>query len=63
MNITTLEAMPLGCVVITIATPITANAITLGKATSFYPGTLDDVRLYNRALSPSEVKRLYHLGK
>jgi hypothetical protein len=25
-------------------------------------GVMDDVRIYNRALSPAEVKRLYQLG-
>lgn len=28
-----------------------------------YPGLLDDVRVYNRALSPSEAKQLYNLGR
>jgi hypothetical protein len=29
---------------------------------TFFDGALDDVRLYNRALSPTEVQRLYKLG-
>jgi hypothetical protein len=28
-----------------------------------FNGTLDDVRIYNRVLSPAEVKRLYDLGR
>jgi hypothetical protein len=28
----------------------------------YYDGILDDVRIYNRALSPTEVKQLYQLG-
>jgi hypothetical protein len=28
----------------------------------FFAGTIDDVRVYNRALSPQEIKRLYELG-
>jgi len=28
-----------------------------------FPGTIDDVRIYNRALSASEVKQLYKLGQ
>ena len=28
----------------------------------FDRGTLDDVRIYNRALSPDEIKRLYNMG-
>jgi len=27
-----------------------------------FDGSLDDVRIYNRALSPDEISRLYHLG-
>jgi Concanavalin A-like lectin/glucanases superfamily len=27
-----------------------------------YPGSLDDIRIYNRALSAAEVKQLYNLG-
>jgi hypothetical protein len=29
----------------------------------FFNGSLDDVRIYNRALSATEVKQLYNLGK
>lgn len=29
----------------------------------YFPGSLDDVRVYNRALSATEVKQLYNLGK
>jgi hypothetical protein len=28
-----------------------------------YTGSMDDVRIYNRALSAAEVKRLYELGR
>jgi hypothetical protein len=27
-----------------------------------FDGSLDDVRIYNRALSATEVQQLYHLG-
>ena len=27
-----------------------------------YKGVLDDVRIYNRALSPAEIQQLYQLG-
>src|SRR3989338_11541268 len=27
-----------------------------------FPGSFDDVRVYNRALSPDEIKRLYNMG-
>jgi hypothetical protein len=33
-----------------------------GASATFFSGTLDDVRFYNRALSADEVRRLYHLG-
>jgi len=28
----------------------------------YFPGLIDDVRIYNRALSPDEIKRLYNMG-
>src|SRR3989338_130699 len=28
----------------------------------FFPGTIDEFRIYNRALSPDEIKRLYKIG-
>ena len=30
---------------------------------SYFPGTIDDVRIYNRVLSAGEVKQLYLAGK
>lgn len=30
--------------------------------TNFFPGRIDDVRIYNRALSAAEVRQLYELG-
>ena len=33
-----------------------------GGIDSDFIGKIDDVRVYNRALSPTEVKQLYHLG-
>ena len=32
-------------------------------ATQYFDGTIDDVRIYNRALSAAEVLQLYNLGK
>ena len=55
-------------VVVTTTTAITGNPIEIGRAPDshggfvYLHGTLDDVRIYNRALSPSEVQALYHLG-
>ena len=34
-----------------------------GPAGNFFPGVLDDIRIYNRILSPDEIKRLYTMGR
>jgi len=34
-----------------------------GAATSFFPGSIDDARIYNRALSAGEVATLYNAGR
>ncbi|MCX6784311.1 MAG: LamG domain-containing protein [candidate division WWE3 bacterium] len=48
-------------VVVTTATGITANAIKLALVGStYYAGQLDDVRLYNYALTGTQVKTLYN---
>jgi hypothetical protein len=31
--------------------------------TDFFDGLIDDVRIYNRALSADEIKRLYNMGR
>jgi len=50
-------------VTITTATAINASAIQIGKTgTGYYAGVLDDVRIYNRALSASDVAQLYKQG-
>ncbi|MBI2023163.1 hypothetical protein HYT01_01190 [Candidatus Giovannonibacteria bacterium] len=50
-------------VVVTTNSAITANAITIGKASgSVFGGRIDDIRIYNRALSSDEIKRLYRVG-
>jgi hypothetical protein len=42
---------------------VTAGAIgRFHEGTQRYTGQLDDIRLYNRALSPSEIKQLYEGG-
>jgi hypothetical protein len=41
------------------------NTLSLGATAAGgngFPGLLDDVRIYNRALSPEEIKCLYLLG-
>jgi hypothetical protein len=42
------------------------SPIQIGKDTrggSYFSGAVDDVRVYNRALSAEEVKRLYNMGR
>ena len=46
---------------------VTSNALVLGKdapgATEWFAGKLDDMRLYNRALTEDEIDLLYHFGE
>jgi len=50
-------------VVVTTPTGLNATAFTLGLSGGVYfAGKLDEVRLYNRVLSASEVKQLYNIG-
>jgi hypothetical protein len=34
-----------------------------GSGGAYYTGLLDDVRVYNRALTLDEIKRLYNMGR
>jgi len=48
----------------TEALPVNTNPLLFGKdliRTKWFKGTLDEVRIYNRALSQSEIKRLMNL--
>jgi hypothetical protein len=47
------------------ASPGSSQPIYIGSngVNSFFSGALDDVRIYNRALSPQEVQTLYDLGR
>lgn len=52
-------------VIITTQSPITANAFEIGRANSNYTDNntrIDDIRLYNRELSPIEAENLYGWG-
>lgn len=46
-------------------TPIVPSAFTIGSATGirFFNGMINDVRIYNRALSDSEVNELYNFER
>ncbi len=40
------------------------NDVAFGVASStYYGGALDDLRMYNRALSATEVQALYNAGR
>jgi hypothetical protein len=48
--------------------PGTANGFDIGNTTNlsaarYFPGLIDDVRVYNRALSPAEIQALYNAEK
>ncbi|MDE1975233.1 MAG: LamG domain-containing protein, partial [Patescibacteria group bacterium] len=59
----TLTANVWNHIVVTDTANTSANAITIGKANGSYTGgVIDDVRIYNRALSATEVKQLYDMG-
>ncbi|MSU44781.1 hypothetical protein EXS45_01190 [Candidatus Nomurabacteria bacterium] len=50
-------------VTITTGTDINASAVDIGRISSgYFPGVLDDVRMYSRALSAAEVEQLYKIG-
>ncbi|MFH1820642.1 MAG: hypothetical protein ABH805_01905, partial [Candidatus Nealsonbacteria bacterium] len=50
-------------VVITTGTGINASTVSLGRvSTNYFDGTLDEVKLYSRALSASEVRYYYNRG-
>ena len=40
-----------------------ATAAVIGSSSDWFRGTIDDVRVYNRALSATEVLQLYNLGR
>ena len=45
------------------AAPVLGLQLARGATPYTMNGSLDDVRFYNRALSPSEVKQLYNMGR
>ena len=51
-----------GALATSVAASIGGASIS-GSFTRFFPGTIDDVRIYNRALSAQEVAQLYAMGQ
>ncbi len=51
-----------GIVIDSTPTPLAVGFQLGNNSAMHFDGTLDDVRVYNRALSAEEVKRLYELG-
>jgi hypothetical protein len=51
----------------TMTTNATAGTVTIGRNTyggvEYFPGQLDDIRIYNRALTAGEVRQLYNVGR
>lgn len=48
-------------VTVTTDTAINANTFYIGRqGSNYFDGTMDEARVYNRALSPAEVKQLYN---
>ena len=43
--------------------PIQIGAVSDASIYAMFKGQIDDVRMYNRALTPDEIKRLYNLGR
>lgn len=58
---------------VSAATPVTTASVvdsggtgvdlTIGNASGYFDGSLDEIRIYDRALTAAEVKQLYNLGK
>ena len=44
----------------TLAIGSCANLLNCGQ---YFPGTIDDVRIYNRALGADEIRQLYNAGR
>ena len=51
----------------TMTTNATAGTVTIGRNTyggvEYFPGQLDDIRIYNRALTATEVRQLWQIGR
>jgi len=60
---TTIAANVWSLVTVTTDTAINADTFYIGRqGSNYFDGTLDEVRLYNRPFSPSEIAQLYSFG-
>ncbi len=51
-------------ITVTTASSISATSLAIGKANfAYFTGLIDDVRIYNRMLSSSEILQLYNMGR
>jgi len=60
-----IDAVPRGTQALTAPTQTSGRPVKIGAERTGIPvnGVIDDVRIYNRALSAEEIKRLYELGR
>ena len=60
---TTIAANVWSLVTVTTDTAINADTFYIGRqGSNYFDGTMDEVRLYNRTFSPSEIAQLYSFG-
>jgi prepilin-type N-terminal cleavage/methylation domain-containing protein len=58
-----LDGVMVSSVTQTISMKVDSNPVRIGGGNVYFGGTIDDVRIYNRALSDSEIKALYDATK
>jgi hypothetical protein len=46
-----------------ITTDDSLVGVNRASLSNYFSGSMDDVRIYNRALSADEIKRLYNMGR
>ena len=52
-----------GSAIKTNTNPLMIGAVNAERVRAFFTGSIDDIRIYNRALSETEVKSLYNVGQ
>ncbi|OHA36110.1 MAG: hypothetical protein A3H57_03190 [Candidatus Taylorbacteria bacterium RIFCSPLOWO2_02_FULL_43_11] len=57
------KTMTLDTGAITATNGVTIGAVNYGANVTWFKGVLDEARIYNRALNPSEIKALYNMGQ